>query len=67
VFEEKANQHSHVMAISQNKDTQLSTDFGRLVGEVLFLRSGSASIETFSEHVCALKAQITQELNDSVV
>jgi hypothetical protein len=32
--EEKANQHSHIIAMLQNEVTQLSTDFGRLVGEV---------------------------------
>jgi hypothetical protein len=38
-LEEKSNQHSHFIAILQNKVTQLSTDFGRLVGEVSALRS----------------------------
>jgi hypothetical protein len=43
-FEEKSNQHSHVIAILQDKVTQLSTDFGRIVGEVSSLRSASAVI-----------------------
>jgi hypothetical protein len=33
-LEEKANQHSHVIVVLQDKVTQLSTDFGRLVGEI---------------------------------
>jgi hypothetical protein len=37
--EEKANQHSHLIAILQDKVTQLSTAFGRLLGEVSALRS----------------------------
>jgi hypothetical protein len=43
----------------QNKVTQLSTDFGRFVDEVSALRSASAGIQTLSEEVSALKAQIT--------
>jgi hypothetical protein len=43
-LEETSNQHSHVIAILQNKVTQLSTDFGRLEGEVSALRSASAGI-----------------------
>jgi hypothetical protein len=39
--------------------TQLSTDFGRLVGEVSALRSAAAGIQTLSQEVSALKAQIT--------
>jgi uncharacterized protein YdcH (DUF465 family) len=46
---------------------KLSTDFGRLVGEISALRSASARIQTFSEEVSALKTQITQKLNDPVV
>jgi hypothetical protein len=57
-LEETANQHSHVIAMLQDKVTQLSTDFGRLVGEVSALRSASAGIQTLSEEVLALKAQI---------
>jgi hypothetical protein len=66
-LEEKSNQHSHVIAILQDKVTQLSTDFWRLVGEVSALRSASAGIQTLSEEVSALKTQITQKLNDPVV
>jgi uncharacterized coiled-coil protein SlyX len=66
-LEEKSNQHSHVIAILQDKVTQLSTDFGRLVGEVSALRSASAGIQTLSEEVSALKTQIGQKLNDPVV
>jgi hypothetical protein len=38
-LEEKSNQHSHIIAIMQDKLTQLSTDFERLVGEISSLRS----------------------------
>jgi hypothetical protein len=31
VLEQKANPHCHVIAILEDKVTQLSTDFGRLV------------------------------------
>jgi hypothetical protein len=65
-LEEKANQHSHIIAILQDKVTQLSTDFGRLVGEVSALRSPAAGIQTLSEEVSALKAQIAQKLDDPV-
>jgi hypothetical protein len=44
VLEEKANQDSHVIAMLQNKVTQLSTDFGRLAGEVSALRSAAMSL-----------------------
>jgi DNA helicase TIP49 (TBP-interacting protein) len=44
-FEKKANEHSHIIAILQDKVTQLSTDFGGFVGEVSALRSASAGIE----------------------
>jgi hypothetical protein len=67
VLEETANQHSHVIAILQNKVTQLSTDFGRLVGEVSALRSASAGIQTLSEEVSALKTEISQKLTDPVI
>jgi hypothetical protein len=59
VLEEKANQHSHAIVMLQNEVTQLSTDFGRLVGEVSALRSAAAGIQTLSEEVSALKMQIT--------
>jgi hypothetical protein len=67
VLKEKSNQHSHVIAILQDKVTQLSTDFGRLIDEVSALRSASAGIQTLSEEVAALKTQIGQKLNDPVV
>jgi hypothetical protein len=44
VLEEQSNQHSHVIAMLQNKVTQLSTDLGRLVGEVSALRSVAVGI-----------------------
>jgi major membrane immunogen (membrane-anchored lipoprotein) len=66
VFEEKPNQHFHVIAISQSKITQLSTDFGRLVGKVSALRSDLAGDETLSEEISPLEAQIGQNLKDSV-
>jgi hypothetical protein len=66
-LQETANQHSHVIAILQNKVTQLSTDFGRLISEVSSLRSVSAGIQTLSEEVSSLKTQLAQKLNDPVV
>jgi hypothetical protein len=42
-LEEQSNEHSHVTAILEDKVTQLSTDFGRLVGEVSALRSAAMS------------------------
>jgi hypothetical protein len=51
----------------QGKVTQLSTDFGRLVGEVSALRSAAAGIQTLWEVVSAVKIQIAQKLNDPVV
>jgi hypothetical protein len=65
--EEKANQHSHVNAMLQDKVTQLSTDFGRLVGEVSALRSAAAGIQTLSQEVSPVKPQIAQKLSDPVV
>jgi hypothetical protein len=63
-LEENANQHSHVIAILQNKVTQFSTDFGRLVGEVSSLRSVSARIRTLSEEISPLKTRNAQKLNN---
>jgi uncharacterized coiled-coil protein SlyX len=34
-LEEQSNQHSHVIAMLEDKVTQLSTDFERLVGRLL--------------------------------
>jgi hypothetical protein len=43
-LEEKSNQHDHDIAMLQTEVTQLSTDFGRLVGEVSALRSALMSL-----------------------
>jgi uncharacterized coiled-coil protein SlyX len=43
-LEKRSNQHSHVLAILQDKLTELSTDVGRLVGEVSALRCHFISI-----------------------
>jgi archaellum component FlaC len=66
-LEEKANEHDHDVEVLQNKVTQLSTDFGRLVSEVSSLRSASAGIQALSEAVSPLKRQTAQKLNDPVV
>jgi hypothetical protein len=62
VLEDKANQHSHVIAILQDKIIQLST-------EVSALQSAAADtgIQTLSEEISAQKTQIAQKLNDLVV
>jgi uncharacterized coiled-coil protein SlyX len=57
-LEEKSNQHSHVIAMLEDKVTQLSTEFGRLVGEVSALRSAAAGIQTLSEEFSALKTAV---------
>jgi hypothetical protein len=62
-----AGQPDHVIAILQDKVTQLSTDFGCHVGEVSALHSASARIQTLLEEVSALKTQNAQKLNDLVV
>jgi predicted nucleic acid-binding Zn-ribbon protein len=67
VLKEKANQHSHVIAILEDEVTQLSTDFGRLVGEVSALRSAAAGIRPLLEEVSALKPEIAQKLKDPVL
>jgi hypothetical protein len=36
-LEQKVNQHCHIIAISQNEVSRLSTDFGHFVGEVSVL------------------------------
>jgi hypothetical protein len=46
----------------QDKVTQLSTDFGHLVDEVLALRSASVGIQKLSKEVSALKVRIGQKL-----
>jgi hypothetical protein len=62
---EKANQHSQVIAILDDKVTQLSTDLRRFVGEVSSLRSAiccGRNSDTFgrsfcSEHTNYIKAE----------
>jgi hypothetical protein len=49
----------------EDKVTELSTDFGHLVGEVSALRSASAGVQTLSEEVSALKTQIGQKTERS--
>jgi hypothetical protein len=67
VLEEKVQHWEDEIAILQDKVTQLSTDFWRLVGEVSALRSASAGIQTLWEEVSALKTHIGQKLNDPIV
>jgi hypothetical protein len=67
VLEEKVNQHSHIIAMLQDKVTQLSGDFLRLVAEFSALRSASPGIRALSEEVSALKTHIGHKLNDPVV
>jgi phosphopantetheinyl transferase (holo-ACP synthase) len=62
-LEEKAQQHDHDTEVLQDKLTQLSTDFERLVGEVSALRSAAAETQTLS----ALKTQIAEKLIGPVV
>jgi hypothetical protein len=64
-LEEKANRHFQVIAIWQHKVTHLSTDFGRLEGEVSALRSSSAGIQTLLDEVSALKTPIAEKLNQT--
>jgi FtsZ-binding cell division protein ZapB len=66
-LEEKVNQHSHIITMLQDEVTQLSTDYGRLAGEVSPLRSAAAGIQTLSKEVSALKTQIAEKLSDPVV
>jgi hypothetical protein len=47
----------------EDKVTQLSTDFGRLVGEVSSLRSAAAGIRPLLEEVSALKTEIASMLS----
>jgi hypothetical protein len=65
-LEETTNQHDHDIELLHTKVIQLSTDFGRLVGEVSSLRSASAGIQTLSKQFSALKTQISQKRNDPV-
>jgi hypothetical protein len=66
ILEEKANQHSNVIAMLQNEVTRLFIDFGCFVGEVSSLSSAAARIRPLLEEVSVLKASIEEELNDSV-
>jgi hypothetical protein len=50
----------------QDKLKQLSTDFGRLTGEVSTLRSVAAEMRTLSGEVSALKEQIAVGLRERV-
>jgi hypothetical protein len=43
-LEEKANQHSHGIAMLEDKVIQLSTDFGRFRGGISALRSAAMSL-----------------------
>jgi hypothetical protein len=63
-LKEKTNQHSHVIAILEDKVTQLSTDLRPFVGEVSSLRSAAAGIQTLSEEVSVLNTQIVKQLNN---
>jgi hypothetical protein len=51
----------------QSEVRKLSTDFGCLVGKVSALRSASAGVETISEEISTVEAQIGQKLKDSAV
>jgi hypothetical protein len=66
-LKEKANQHSHVIAMLEDKVTQLSTDFGRLEMKFQHFDLLQAGIQTLSEEDSALKTEIAQKLNDLVV
>jgi chromosome segregation ATPase len=65
-LEEKVQHCQDEIAMLQGKVTQLSTDFGRLVGEVSALRSAAAGIQTLSEEVSVLKTQIGQKLEEEM-
>jgi prophage DNA circulation protein len=64
VLKEKITQHSHVIAMLQDKVTQLCTYFEGVFGEVSALRSASAGFEPLSENVSGLKRQISQKLHN---
>jgi uncharacterized coiled-coil protein SlyX len=66
ILEEKANQHSNVIAMLQNEVTRLSIDFGYFVGEVSSLSTAAARILPLLEEVSVQKTLIEAELNDSV-
>jgi outer membrane murein-binding lipoprotein Lpp len=66
-LEEKTNQHSHGIAMLQDKVTQLSTDFWRFRGGVSALRSAAAGIQTLSKTISALKKEIAQNTKHPVV
>jgi hypothetical protein len=66
-LEEKADQHDCAIAVLQSKLKQLSTDIGRLVGEVSTLRSAAMEMRTLSGDVSGLKEQIAAGLRERVV
>jgi hypothetical protein len=65
-LEENADQHDDDIAVLRGKLKQLSTDFGRLTGEVSTLRSVAAEVRTLSGEVSALKEQIAAVLRERV-
>jgi hypothetical protein len=65
-LEEKTNQQNRANAVLQDKLKQLSTDFGRLTGEVSTLRSVAAEMRTLSDEVSGLKEQIAAVLREGV-
>jgi hypothetical protein len=65
-LEERADQHDSAIAALQDKLKQVSTDFGRLTGEVSTLRSVAAEMRTLSGEVSALKEQIAAGLRERV-
>jgi uncharacterized coiled-coil protein SlyX len=65
-LEEKTKQQNRAIAALQDKLKQLSTDFGRLTGEVSTLRSVAAEVRTLSGEVSGLKEQIAAVLREGV-
>jgi hypothetical protein len=63
-LEEKANQQNRAIVVLQDKLKQLSTDFGRLTGEVSTLRSVAAEVRTLSDEFSGLKEQIAAGLRE---
>jgi hypothetical protein len=56
-LEERAEQHDRDIAVLQDKFKRLSTDFGRLAGEVSALRSAAAGTQSLSGGGSALQTQ----------
>jgi hypothetical protein len=65
-LEEKTDQHDSAIAVLQDKLKQLSTDFGRLTGEVSTLRSVAAEMRTLSDEVSGLKEQNAAGFHEGV-